>query len=143
MLETLRLYAAEKLAAESETAMIAERHARYFTALFDGAYEAWETTPDAEWLALYRPEIDNVRAALDWALADAERSEIAVALAGSAALLWDKLSLFSEGRRYVDRAAKFIDLPQPSLIAARLLKQAGGLWHPPIGRTLWLCSNGR
>ena len=129
LLETLRLYAAERLAAEGEVESVAERHARYFTELFDRAYEAWETTPDAEWLALYRPEIDNVRAALDWALANEARAEIAIALAGSAALLWDKLSLLSEGRRYVDQAAERVTPQTADAVAARLIKQTGGLWH--------------
>jgi predicted ATPase/DNA-binding winged helix-turn-helix (wHTH) protein len=129
LLETLRLYAAERLAAEGEAEGVAERHARYFTELFDRAYEAWETTPDAEWLALHRVEIDNVRAALDWALVDKARAEIAIALAGTSVLLWGKLSLPAEGRRYVDRATALLDARPPSLIAARLLQQAGGLWH--------------
>ena len=129
LLETLRLYAAERLGTEGEAESVAERHARYFTELFDRAYEVWETTPDAEWLALYRPEIDNVRAALDWALADEAQSEIAIALAGSAASLWDKLSLFAEGRRYIDRATSLGASKSSGILTARLLKQAGGLWH--------------
>ena len=129
LLETLRLYAAERLAAAAETAAVAERHARYYTELFDRAYEAWETTPDAAWLAVYRPEIDNVRAALDWALADKTRAKIAAALAGSAALLWDKLSLLAEGRQYADRALRLVDQNQLTAVTARLLKQVGILWH--------------
>jgi len=129
LLETLRLYALERLAVSGESEAIAERHARYFTELFDRAYEAWETTPDAVWLGIHAPEIDNVRAALDWAVADQRRSEIAIGLAGAAALLWDKLSLVAEGRRYVDRSEKLIGDETPLAVAARLMKQVGGLWH--------------
>ena len=129
LLETLRLYAAEKLAAAAETGAIAERHAQYYTDLFDRAYEAWETTPDAAWLAVYRPEIDNVRAALDWAFRDKARAEIAISLAGAVGLLWDKLALMAEGRKHVDRATELISDATPTDIAARLLRQTGGLWH--------------
>jgi predicted ATPase/DNA-binding winged helix-turn-helix (wHTH) protein len=129
LLETLRLYAAERLAASGEGAAVAERHARYFTSLFERAFEVWEVTPDTEWLATYQPDIGNVRAALDWTQGDASRSDLAIALAGSAALFWDKLSLVPEGRLYVGRAVRLVDRSTPSAAAARLLRFAGGLWY--------------
>lgn len=129
LLETLRLHIGGLLAATGEGEMVAERHARYFMALFDRAYEEWEVSPDAEWLAIYRPEIDNVRAALAWAMRDPSRSEIAISLAGSSALFWERLSLFSEGRRYVDHAVKIVDDDTPPAVAARVLRQFGILWH--------------
>jgi predicted ATPase/DNA-binding winged helix-turn-helix (wHTH) protein len=128
LLETLRLFAADALAANGEGEAIAERHARYFTDLFDLAYEAWETTPDAEWLELYQPEIDNVRAALDWAYREPSRAGIAIRLAGSAALFWGNLSLLPEGRRNAERAARLIDHTTQPGDAARLMRQVGALW---------------
>ena len=125
LLETLRLYAAERLAAAAETGAVAERHARYYTELFDRAYEAWETTPDAAWLAVYRPEIDNVRAALDWAFRDTGRKDVAISLAGSAGLLWEKLSLLAEGRQLAERATILIAPATAPAAAARLLRQTG------------------
>ena len=123
LLETLRLYAREKLKASGELETVTERHARYFTELFEQAYEAWETAPDTELLKIYRPEIDNIRAALDWALADRERAQIAVALAGVAALLMTRLGLLAEGKRYTDQAMSLIDSGTPPAAAARLLRQ--------------------
>ena len=123
LLETLRLYAREKLQASGEFETMAERHARYFTALFDQAYRAWETAPDTELLRIYRPEIDNVRAALDWALAERERAQIAVALAGVAPLLMTRLGLLAEGRRYTEQAMPLMDAETPPAVAARLLRQ--------------------
>ncbi|HVJ52090.1 MAG TPA: winged helix-turn-helix domain-containing protein [Aliidongia sp.] len=129
LLETLRLYASERLAEAGQTGRVAERHAQFFADLFDRAYEVRETTPDTAWLKLYRPELDNVRSALDWALADVARAEIAIALAGSAAQLWYRLSLFPEGRRYADAAAMLVPIDQPSSIYARLLREVGRLWY--------------
>jgi predicted ATPase/DNA-binding winged helix-turn-helix (wHTH) protein len=129
LLETLRLYAAEELRANGESEAVAERHAEYFTDLLDRAYEAWETTPDAEWLAVYRLEIDNVRSALDWAFREPSRSLIAIKLAGSSALLWDRMSLLPEGRRHVDKAGSLLDPTTPPAAAARLLRRIGALWH--------------
>jgi predicted ATPase/DNA-binding winged helix-turn-helix (wHTH) protein len=129
LLETLRLYAAEALSASGERASVARQHARYYTALFERAYAAWDTTLDGDWLAAYRPEIDNVRAALDWALADPEHAPIAIALAGVAPLLWERLNLIAEGRRYVDQAGKLVDRNTPPADEARLARQSARLWR--------------
>jgi predicted ATPase/DNA-binding winged helix-turn-helix (wHTH) protein len=132
LLETLRLYARERLKASGEFETVTERHARYFTELFDQAYAAWETAPDTELLRIYRPEIDNIRAALDWALADPDRAQIAVALAGAAALLMTRLGLVTEGKRYTEQAMPLIDAETPPAVAARLLRQTALLryYHP-------------
>lgn len=129
LLETLRLYALEKLVASGETEAIAERHAQYFKELLDRSDQVWETTLNADWLLMYRPEIDNVRAALDWALAEPGRADLAIELAGPAARLWEKLAIFVEGRHYAERAASLIDDNTPPAAAARLLRRAGALWH--------------
>ena len=129
LLETLRLLALEKLDEQGERRQLAEGHARYYAALFTEAYESWESMADADWTATFAPELDNVRAALDWALEDAAGAPIAVTLAGSSALLWRELSLYAEGRSYTDRAERLIDETRPSAAAAWLLTQIGALWQ--------------
>jgi predicted ATPase len=130
MPETLRLHARTRLFESSETEALAERHAWYFTDLFERADEAWETTSDADWLATYAPDIDNVRAALDWALANARRVPIAITLAGATGPLWDRLALSAEGRNYLDRLVDLLDNDTPPASAARLIKRAATLWRP-------------
>ncbi|HLY57624.1 MAG TPA: winged helix-turn-helix domain-containing protein [Stellaceae bacterium] len=129
LLETLRLYALEQLAAHGEHPALAARHAAYFDRLFDAAYETWEGVDDAVWLQRHAVELDNVAAALDWALAKPGAETLAVSLSGSAALLWDKLSLAAQGRRYLERAEAAIGGDTPPALAARLLRQAGNLWQ--------------
>ena len=129
LLETLRLFALEKLADDDEHDVVAARHAAYFQQLIDDAYDAWETTEDQAWLACVSPERDNVRAALDWALVAEGGQARAVALAGSAALLWEKISLLAEGRRYLERAEALLTPATPPPAAARLHRQIGNLWH--------------
>ena len=129
LLETLRLYALEKLDESGEAPEIAGRHARYFAALFDAANAAWETTPDKEWLERHVPELDNVRAALDWSFAQADGRALAVRLAGASGLLWQALSLIAEGRAHADRALAFVEPGEPSAEVARLLRYAGLFWH--------------
>jgi predicted ATPase/DNA-binding winged helix-turn-helix (wHTH) protein len=128
-LETLRLFALEQLDSQSEHEEFTARHAAYFDRFFDAAYESWEETEDGAWLAATAPELDNMRAALDFALAAPGRRELAISLAGAAALLWDKLSLLTEGRRYLERAEALITPETPPAITARLLRQIGNLWH--------------
>jgi len=128
LLETPRLFALEQLHAHGETAATAARHAAHFEAFLADCYEAWETTPDEAWLARAAPELDNVRAALDWALARAD-ARTAISLAGAAARLWDKLALLGEGRRYLEQAEALVtdDIPAPE--TARLFRQIGNFWH--------------
>lgn len=129
LIETQRLFAAEQLAASGERDAIAERHVRFYIAQFERAFEAWETTADAVWLGLYRPDLDNVRAALDWTLAAPARATMAVALAGAAARLWEKLGLIAEIRRYLDRVVDLVDAETLPAAAARVLRYAGVFWR--------------
>jgi predicted ATPase/DNA-binding winged helix-turn-helix (wHTH) protein len=128
LLETISLYAASKLKASGEQDAIAQRHAEYYTGLFEYADELWETMPDAEWAAAYGPDIDNARSALDWALAVPERQAVAVTLGGAVAHLWERLNLSVEGRAYMDRLVSLVD-GQQSIHAARVLRRAGTLWR--------------
>lgn len=128
LLETLRLYALEQLDASGERETIAARHAGFFESLFDRADAVWEMTPDKDWLIRYKPEIDHVRGALDWALADPARTPVAISLAGTAVHLLDRLVLYTEGRRYADQAVSLIGPDAPSAAAARLLRRAAALW---------------
>jgi predicted ATPase/DNA-binding winged helix-turn-helix (wHTH) protein len=126
-LETLHLHGAAKLKESGERELIAERHARFYTELFERADHAWETTPDAEWLAQYGPDIDNIRAALDWAMPDPQRVPIAMTLAGAAGHLWDRFALTAEGRRCLDRLVDQIGTETPLADAARVLRRAAVL----------------
>jgi predicted ATPase len=63
-----------------------------------------ETRPTVEWLGDYGRQIDNLRAALDWAFSPGGDASIGVALAAAAAPLWIHLSLMEECRGRVERA---------------------------------------
>jgi predicted ATPase len=128
-LETLQQYGAKKLEEHGEADTIAELHIGYFEALFDPADEAWETTPDAEWVRKYQLEIDNVRLALDRALERPERTQKGIALCGATGRLWYMLSLVPEGRQYCEKFIALIDGDTPAAHAARLLKRAAMLWR--------------
>ena len=58
----------------------------------------------AEWLADYWHEIDNLRAALDWAFSPGGDASVGVALTAAAVPLWMHLSLMDECRARVEQA---------------------------------------
>lgn len=129
LLETLRLFAIERLASSGERAMIAERHARYFAALFDRAYGDWETTPDELWLDSYQPELDNGRSALDWALAEPTRASIALVLSTGVALLLMIMRLYPEGIRHAGTALGLLEPRTPAAASGRAFR-VGSLQTP-------------
>jgi predicted ATPase/DNA-binding winged helix-turn-helix (wHTH) protein len=129
LLETLRLFASEQLKTNGEQDTVAERHVRHYVEYFDQADLEWQGMPDAAWKAVYAPELDNVRAALDWALADPARGTLAVALAARVGRLWYWLGLATEGRHYIDRAADLLEKGTCALDAARLLWLQSVAWR--------------
>ena len=67
LLDTTRAYALEKLGTSGERELIARRHAEYYRQLFARAETEAPARTTGDWLADYAQEIDNLRAALDWA----------------------------------------------------------------------------
>jgi len=104
LLETTRAYAREKLNESAEFDHVARRHAEYFRDLFEHAEAELETRPIAEWLGAYRPHIDDVRLALDWAFSPRGDAGVAVVLTAAALPLWTHLSLVTECRERAEQA---------------------------------------
>jgi predicted ATPase/DNA-binding winged helix-turn-helix (wHTH) protein len=103
LLETTRLYAAEKLAQDGETDACALRHATYALLELKQAVQTLASlSPDA-WLEQYGPLIDTVRAALDWAYSDNGNVELGVELTLISVPLWLRLSLVGECHDWVNR----------------------------------------
>ena len=87
LLESARAYALLKLGESAgERAAVQRAHARAMLDLFEEAdRESWVERETA-WIATYGPELDNLRAALDWAAQHDPRR--AVALLGASRLLF-------------------------------------------------------
>jgi predicted ATPase/DNA-binding winged helix-turn-helix (wHTH) protein len=96
LLDTTRAYAIEKLDSSDERAAVARRHAEYYLTRFRRAEAEAQARPAAEWVADYAGEIDNLRAALDWAFSRAGDGSLGIALTTAAAPLWLRLSLLEE-----------------------------------------------
>jgi predicted ATPase len=97
LLDTTRTYALGKLNEAGEANRIAQRHAEYFRDLFERA-EAETSAPLSDWLGTYGAELDNLRAALDWAFSPEGDTQLGIVLTAVAVTLWVRLSLFSECR---------------------------------------------
>ena len=104
LLDTMRAYALEKLIEVGERQWLARRHAEHCRDLTERAEAEWETRPTAVWPAEYAAEIDNLRAALDWAFSPDGDVQIGVALTAAAVPAWMQLSLMEECRDRVEQA---------------------------------------
>jgi non-specific serine/threonine protein kinase len=124
MLETIREYAHEQLAATGEIATAQEAHAHYYLALAEAA-AATMTGPDQPaWLDRLEQEHDNLRAALTWAVETAHPL-LGARLAAALWSFWLMRGYSSEGRRWLD-----------SILAT-------GCWLPPALRARALNAAGR
>ena len=104
MLETIREYATEQLEASGEREDLRARHAVYFLALADAAGLTMEPEGEQRY-DLFRDELANVRAALDWGLLT--DPELGLRLATALDMFW-VVTDPSEGLRWfaalLDRA---------------------------------------
>jgi predicted ATPase/transcriptional regulator with XRE-family HTH domain len=122
MLETIREYGTEQLAASPDAADAGRRHADHYLALARAAAPEL-TGPDAgTWLARLDTEHDNLRAALRWAQGQGDR-ELSLRLAGALWPYWERRGHLSEGRQWFAEALR--DPAEAS--AARPAGQAGWL----------------
>lgn len=124
LLETTRTYALERLAESGEQEAIARRHAEYYRDLFERAETEWETRSSPEWLADYRRDIDNMRAALDWAVSAVGDAALGLALTAAAVPLWLQLSMVEECRSWVAQALASLAPAEPTDARGEMKLQA-------------------
>jgi predicted ATPase/class 3 adenylate cyclase len=88
MLETLRQYARDQLDESADTDRCRRALAQYLSVVARDAGEGFAGRDDAQWLARIRADIDNLRAAIGWALDSNESSDQELALSILAPLSW-------------------------------------------------------
>jgi len=123
LLETIREYALERLAASGEEAAVRARHADHFLGLAEAAAPHLDGPAAAGWLNRLDREVDNLRAALDWLLArgGAEAAEAAGRLVAALGAYWSRRGHLREGRRALERALAAGDALAPQTRAHALL----------------------
>jgi CheY-like chemotaxis protein len=102
MLETLRAYAVEQLAATGEDQIFGQRHAEYFRDLAQGAEMELRGHGQRQALQRLREEQPNLRAALTWLETRPGNLDSALTMAGSLGLFWH-LGRHLEGREVLSR----------------------------------------
>ena len=102
-LQTLAHYGQEKLAERGEAGPIRDAMAEHFSRLCARSAAAFNGEDQRAWLRAIDEEQDNLRAAIEWAVAS-DRAEIAVGIAGGASWAHWLAGTITEGRRWVDDA---------------------------------------
>lgn len=102
MLESLRSFALERLAEAGETVSTRNRHLQAAMAVWTQSNAQVLQTPLLAWQAQYQPEIDNLRAALQWAQREGGPAEDALRLVVQARMFWHCAGLVGEGRAHCE-----------------------------------------
>ncbi|HEY7032469.1 MAG TPA: LuxR C-terminal-related transcriptional regulator [Thermomicrobiales bacterium] len=123
MLETVREFGLEKLAAGGEDRVVRRAHAAYFVALADQADPHLLMPGHEPWLARLEAEHPNLRAAMSW-LEHGGDSGAFLRLAGALRFFWYVRGNVGEGRRWLEHALALPKAGQ-SRVRARALVGLG------------------
>ena len=105
LLDTTRAFALQRLAESDEQNLFRCRHALYFTGLFrQGA-----AMDVSGWSKALGIEVDNLRAALNWAFSAAGDAKIGVELAAASASAWMGMALLTECVEWMRKAISHLD----------------------------------
>jgi predicted ATPase/DNA-binding CsgD family transcriptional regulator len=119
MLETIRQYGAERLADLDQMPTLQRRHLDHYRSLARQFASECFSPRQADWFVRLRREHDNVRAALDFCLADPGEANLALDIAAPMWNFWFA-GFLREGHRYLVRALALATEPTPS--------RANALW---------------
>lgn len=132
MLETIRQYARARLAEVDETDAVSARHLDFYVALAEEAESKLESREELEWLERLRLELENVRAALAWALGKGA-IEKGLCLAAALHWFWYHTGYLAEASAWLERflyASADIfgaERAKGMLVAGRLARSRGDL----------------
>jgi predicted ATPase/DNA-binding CsgD family transcriptional regulator len=128
MLETIREFGLEQLAASGEEDAIRERHASYFLFFAEGAEPHLRGPEQYAWLDRLEQEHPNLRAAMQ-TLRAGDNREGALRLAGALGRFWEARGHIGEGRGLLEAlfAEASSDLSLPAATLAKALNWSGTL----------------
>jgi predicted ATPase/DNA-binding CsgD family transcriptional regulator len=110
MLQTLREYGLEMLAATGELQTTQAAHAHFFLRLSEQAEPELQGPHQMVWIERLEQEHDNLRVALEWALENvtdeqaAKRRDVALRLSAALWHFWEMRGRYSEARTFLERA---------------------------------------
>ena len=128
MLETIRAYAAERLAERGEAESVRHAHALHYLNLAEEAEPELVGAGQERWLAQLEREHDNLRAALHWAL-DTREAALGVRIGVALRRFWQMRGHLREGRAWLGRLVAAADgLPGDDVARQRAAALAGAAW---------------
>ncbi|KQV65141.1 winged helix-turn-helix domain-containing protein [Rhizobium sp. Root1220] len=104
LLETVRAYSLDKLGVKEDYRRTMRRFTKYFLKLYRPFSDERELQAAIENTGIYRREIDNLRAALNWALSSDGDRILGGRLAAATTDFWTAISLVGEGGEWAQRA---------------------------------------
>ncbi|WP_137815216.1 ATP-binding protein [Gandjariella thermophila] len=136
LLETIRQYGRERLAASGTETELRRRHRDWYQGLAARLDAEWYGPHQLDWFRRMRTEHADVRAALDFCLAHPDEAATGLTIACELRVYWHASGSLAEGRHWVrlllDRH------PEPDAVRARGLRTAGllALYHNDLGGAL-------
>ena len=128
LLETIRLFALEKLQACGEDPTMRQRHAHYYLDLAEATTTSLRKQQQVEWLRWLDTELDNLRAAFQWFLLHEPAQ--AVALASALKDFWALRGYYEEGRQWWSQALACHDAPaSQSVLRLTTLEAIADLYY--------------
>ncbi len=112
MLETIREYGCERMTASGEASAVGTAHAAHYLRVATAARQQIEGPGRLAAHDQLRSEVENLRAALEWALSDGD-AETAQRLANELARFWVNSGDLTEGRAWLERAVALIGPASP------------------------------
>jgi len=106
LLETVRQYASEKLTEANESEIYARRHCEWFLQLAEQAEPHVLGSEQLEWCERLERDMENLRAALTWSLAqtDHANAERALRLARALVWFWTNRGYWNEAHTWLERS---------------------------------------
>jgi predicted ATPase/class 3 adenylate cyclase len=119
MLQTIREYALERLAERGESPDLGQRQAEHFAELARHANRELRGPDAARWLLALEQELDNVRAAIAFAL-EADKVELGLVLVADLYRFWIAHGRATEGRRWFDELLPRAQAASPAAVGDAL-----------------------
>lgn len=129
MLETIREYAHEKLREASETELLRDKHLDYFVEYTEQAEPHLKRAEQLEWLVRLDAELDNLRAAVEWAIR-VSNFERGARLVNSLEYFWILREIAVEAYSWIEKLLVLSNPSERTQLRARILRLASS-WGEP------------
>ncbi|GAA3308038.1 hypothetical protein GCM10020295_68740 [Streptomyces cinereospinus] len=106
MLDTVRAYGAQWLAAAGDAARMRRRHRDWYVGLATWCELDWFSPRQREVAARVEAELPNLRCALEYCLSEPEEARLGQYLAGSLWFCWVGCGRLAEGRHWLERSLR-------------------------------------